>query len=55
MQYDLQVEEESLKYVEHKFIFNFISKKIKILAYENRNDKELLRKLRDFADMVQDY
>ena len=42
MRYDSQVKEESLKYVEHKFIFNLISKKIKILIYENENDEELL-------------
>ena len=54
MQYDLQVKEESLKYVEHKFIFNLISKKIKILVYENRNNKEMLRMLREFAGMVWD-
>ena len=32
-----------------------ISKKIKIPVYENRNDKELFRTLREFADMVRDY
>ena len=55
MRYDSQVKEESLKYVEHKFIFNLTSKKIKIPVYENGSDEELLRTLREFADMVRDY
>ena len=53
MRYNLQVEEESLKYVEHKFIFKLTSKKINIMVYENGNDEELLCTLREFADMVQ--
>ena len=40
MQYDSQVKEESLKYVEHKFIFNLTSKKIKIPVHENGNNKK---------------
>ena len=55
MRYGLQVKEESLKYVEHKFIFNLISKKIKILSYKNGNNKKLLWTLRMFTDMVRDY
>ena len=42
MRYESQVKEEALKYIEHKFIFNLISKKIKIPFYKNRNNKELL-------------
>ena len=54
MRYDLQVTEESLKYVEHKFIFNLTSKKIRIPIYKNKNNKELLQTLHKFTDMVWD-
>ena len=54
MLYELQVKEEALKYAEHKFVFNLISKKIKILVYKNRNDEELFRTLCEFTDMVRD-
>ena len=55
MRYGSQVKKESLKYVEHKFIFNLTSKKIKIPVYKNGTNEELLRTLREFADMTRDY
>ena len=51
LQYELQVKEEALDYIKHTFIFNLIGKKIKILVYKNRNNKELIWMLREFANI----